>query len=255
LSALSSALGLDIQATVQTNVDNGAVVILADLQATDLVAASGVGLRVYQGADPNPAACTDPEDPATCGQHLQGDASFSIASTSPDNAVVIGSNVGGRFNGGPGNMQLELPLSADADPVVFDLIGARMEAGVSDDALSDAKLGGAVSKDDILDEVVPAVVGVLASLIAADCTGAAPDCCADGESTGAGILSYFDEDGDCAVSEEEIIGNSIVASTLLNPDLDLLDADGNFDPGADGVKDSLSLGVGFSAVTATFDAP
>jgi hypothetical protein len=40
-----------------------------------------------------------------------------------------------------------------------------------------------------------------------------------------------------------------------SPDLDLLDASGKFNPGQDGVKDSYSMGLGFTCVPAKFTAP
>lgn len=56
------------------------------------------------------------------------------------------------------------------------------------------------------------------------------------------------------VSLEELQG-SILVQNLLAADLDLFDADGNFHPNSDGVKESLSLGVTFTAVTAFFYPP
>src|SRR5690606_38520620 len=143
--ALASTAGLDIKGSVNENVLDGSVILLADLQATDLTKASGVGFRVFQGASPSPAACTEPADPDTCGQHLAGDASFSIAPGSPENALVVGSLVGGRFTGGPGNMSLTLALAPGVPPISFELIGARVEAVVAADgsSITDGKLGGA----------------------------------------------------------------------------------------------------------------
>ena len=43
--------------------------------------------------------------------------------------------------------------------------------------------------------------------------------------------------------------------SLLSPDLDLFDGMGNFNPRVDGIRDSLSLGVGFTGVGATFPWP
>ena len=41
----------------------------------------------------------------------------------------------------------------------------------------------------------------------------------------------------------------------ISSDLDLLDASGKFNPRQDGVKDSLSVGLGFTCVPATFTTP
>ncbi len=43
--------------------------------------------------------------------------------------------------------------------------------------------------------------------------------------------------------------------SLLSPDVDRLDETGAFKPRRDGIKDSLSIGLGFTAVPASFSAP
>ena len=82
------------------------------------------------------------------------------------------------------------------------------------------------------------------------------------------MLLLFDEygatvqdDPDCAVTLEELGNNSLISS-LLAPDVDLFDCSGGewptgccFDPRVDGVKDSLSVGLGFTGVGATFTLP
>ena len=83
----------------------------------------------------------------------------------------------------------------------------------------------------------------MATIIAADCTGGSPpECgCADG-STGETMIGIFDDNGDCAVLLQEFRDNSLVV-TLFRPDVDTDDDD---------VNDALSVGVGVSAVAATF---
>src|SRR5262249_47495301 len=122
---------------------------------------------------------------------------------------------------------------------------------------SEGKLGGGIAMTEVMDKLVPAMTMAINGQIALDCEGSYPDCCADLESNGAQALDFFnDEDSmDCVVSDDELSMNSIIASTLLNPDLDLLDGDGNPAPAGDGVNDSLSLGVGFTGVGATFARP
>lgn len=256
LAALISAGNLDLQAQVDAQIQAGGVIILADMQATDLTNATGVGLRVYLGdtASVTPAPCSNPDDPSTCGQHLTGDGMFQIAADSPQNAVVIGQNVSGQFTGGPGNITIELALSGGA-PLKLTLIGARVKAGVSDSGLSSGVLGGAVTVDDVNNNIIPAVADLIAGiLVDSGCDANADPCCPDG-STGASVLSFLDTNGDCMIPAEELQSNQLIQSTLETPDLDLLDADGNYNPNQDMVKDSVSLGVGFSAVSGAFDTP
>jgi hypothetical protein len=98
------------------------------------------------------------------------------------------------------------------------------------------------------------------------CPAEAPDCapdpdggmnmkctCATAGTTGCGGSLP----GDLGISVAEIQNNSLIKS-LLTPDVDLLDASGNFqaDPAdRDGMEDSLSLGVAFTCVNAVFTAP
>jgi hypothetical protein len=69
------------------------------------------------------------------------------------------------------------------------------------------------------------------------------------------VLTFFDDNEDCTVTVEELEANSLISSTIGAPDLDLFDESGNFNPRQDGVKESLSLGVGFSAVAGEFTVP
>jgi hypothetical protein len=254
LALLAGQTGLDIQGAVSEEVARGGIILLANLQATDLTNATGVGLSVYLGADPDPAPCTDPKDPKDpCGLHLDGSGSFSIDADSPEGIVLVGENVNGQFSGGPGEVTIELSLSQLADPLVIRLIGARVEAGVAADGLSSGILGGAITIDDINNVVLPGLADLIASLLEADgCTTTAPCCPAD--STGEAILNFLDEDDDCLIPVEELQDSSLLSSTIGEPDVDLLDGD-EFAPNTDGVRDSISLGFGFSAVSGTFTVP
>jgi hypothetical protein len=253
LASISSIGNIDIQASVDAQLATGGVILLADMQATSLTDATGVGLTLYLGdpATATPAPCTNPDDPSTCGQHLMGTGTFTVDASSPTDATVVGSNVGGTFTGGPGNLTLQLALSADAAPLTVPLIGARVQTGVAATALSSGRMGGAITVDDINMHILPAVEDLITTVLAA-CTGGDPNCgCPDGSSA-ATVMSTFDDNGDCMVTLEELKMNTIISATLGNPDLDLLDGSGNFNPNSDGVKESISLGVGFSAVAGTF---
>ena len=100
------------------------------------------------------------------------------------------------------------------------------------------------------------LIGARAEVVATaeDCSGTSPNCCVDPAGLAQTLLGLFDEDADCAVGFTELQQSSLISS-LLAPDLDLLDADGQFDPSGDGEKDLLSVGVGWSAVGASFPLP
>jgi hypothetical protein len=261
LSALSSAAGsgsLNLQSSIEDTVNQGTIILLANLKATDLNMATGVALQVYVGANANPPPCTDPANPttATCRKHLAGTASFGIAVDSPMNAQIVGKIIGGEFNGGPGTVTLEITLSATAGkPIQLDLIGARSKLrGITADKIgSDAATGiiaGAVTQGDLDGKVLPAVHDTVSGQITRDCTmlTAPPGCGCKSGSTGATVISLFDKaPANCEITLEEIKNNDLI-KTLLAPDVMLKDATGATVP-------ALSVGVGVTAVKGTFTPP
>ena len=249
LAALATSAGLDLQGTVSEQLAVGSPIILADVQATSLSSATGVGVQVFLGGDANPAPCADEND-TVCGGHLEGGASFSIAMDY--DALVVGSIVNGQFSGGPGEVTIELSLS-EGPGVPVRLVGARLQMGVTEGGLTAGKLGGALTEEDIQNDLLPAIVGIIDGLLA-ECTGEAPNCC-EPDSTGEQVLGFFDTNEDCMVTQQELEDNSIISSTIGNPDLDLFDENGDFNPNSDNEKDSLSVGIGFTATSAVFTAP
>ncbi len=254
LLATLAGFGLNVQPAVNEQIAMGGVIILADVQATALDNATGVGVRVFRGGSPDPMPCADEAD-TVCGAHLDGSASFSIAEDY--DALVVGQIVNGSFTGGPGEVTIELAVS-EQTAVPINLIGARIEMGVSATGLTSGKLGGAITVEDIDSDLLPGVVSLVGDIVA-ECEPTAEECCPEG-SGGEQALTILNTDGndatgDCEVTLADLMENDIVDGTLRNPDLDLLDESGNFAPNSDGTKESVSLGVGFSAVAGTFTAP
>lgn len=256
LSALTAAsANLRIQDRIDRMVDTGEFILLLRLRAAALTTATGVAMWTYAGAEPDPAPCQDAND-ATCRRHLEGDGSFALDPASQTDSKVVGQIVGGRYTGGPGT--IGAPGRVGADEFDLYLWGARADVQVSETRLGGAptpgKLGGAIPVDVLESDVLPWARALIADAIAADCTSSVPPCgCAAG-SAGRAVIDLFDEaePRDCAVTLDELRNNSLIAP-LLVPDVDLFDADGYFNPRQDGVKDSLSVGLAFTAVGATFD--
>lgn len=241
--------GIDLQGAINEAVDAGTIIVLANLKATALDNATGVGISFYLGDNPNPEPCTDPDDITTCGQHLSGDASFDIAANSPSDALIVGQLINGAFETtASGDVTLELDLLGET--LVLNLIAARTAFNASANGLASGRLGGAITEDEARNNILPVLVTLVTGLVAADCMGTEDPCCTGG-STGAVLYDVFDTDDDCAVSDAEVENNDLV-NTILSPDLDLLDASGNLNPNSDEVNDSISLGLGFSAVGAVF---
>ncbi len=268
LSALAGqSADVSLQDSIDTQINTGGIILLNRIRATALTTATGVGSWIYLGDTATPAPCIDAND-LVCGQHLTGSASFTLDAASPSDAKVAGQIVGGRFTGGPGTVTIQIALTEGSDQeLTLNLYGAKMDVAVTDTTLGSAgspgKLGGAIKDEDLQNDVLPALHGILEDNINQDCTGTTtgmPPCgCADG-ATGQTLLDLFDEqpdrpgtepDGDCVVTLDELKQNSLISS-LLSPDVDLFDADGNYNPRQDGVEDSLSLGIAFTSVGATF---
>ncbi len=264
LSTLSSFAGLSLQEPMDVRLARGQVIHLLDLQATALTDATGAGLWSMVGADPVPAPCDGPSD-TTCGNHLDGSGSFAVAPPDATTSIVPGGLSGGHFSGGPGRVVFELPAVVSYGSVVVELVGARVEVDTSDAALVNGRLGGAVTADDLENVLLPAMQQAINARIAADCTlTCGPECgcgCTSG-SEGATLIDLFDVlpeggiglDGDCDVTLYEVVNNDLIGSMMV-PDLDLFDDQGDFAPDQDGVDDAWSLGIHFTAVPAAFTLP
>lgn len=253
LSTLATQGDVDLQETITESVDSGALLLLASMQSTSLLNASGAGLYFFEGANPSVTPCADMMD-TDCRRHLQGDASFDLSAGATLDEVVVGMILAGRFTGGPGNVTVTLTLIEGGAPLPLELIGARARIEqVSETGLVSGVLGGAITEAELDATVLPGIKDLIDVTLARDCPSATPPCCTE-NTTGEVLVSLFDTDDSCSVTVEEIRTNDLIAN-LLAPDLDLLDGDGRFVPNDDGEPDSLSVGIGFEAVPATFVPP
>jgi len=256
LSTLGS-MGFDIQATIDEAVAVGDIILLADFQTEDFNSTPAAGVQVFLGdsATASPAPCNamemyNPDTGTGCGHHLTG-GTFTVAANSPTNAALGGKIINGAFTGGPGDLALQIALGG-TDAIQLDLIGARAKgSGITETAIGSMIFGGAISKDDIDNKIIPAIQTQLVDLIARDCTDLTmpPGCGCAADSTGKTVLGLFDTklangmDGkDCAVSVDEIKTNSLIVS-LLSPDVEI------------NGKPALSLGIKATAVAATYTPP
>jgi hypothetical protein len=258
LLAALSMNGLDAQASLNESIAAGKLVLLHSIRSDDatLMADDSVGWRVYIG--------DKHETPAP--PVFDGTDTFTVDATSQQDSFVVGSLTAGQFNGGPGTVSIQISL-AGSDPLRLDLIGARIKATVTPTGVTTGVLGGAVTNDDIQNNILPAVVPLVNSAIltndgvdgalvmcpANPCPptnvkGEAVTCDTDRglclSASSKNVLNLLDADKDGTVTLAEIQSNSIVSS-LLAPDVDM---DKN------GTKESLSVGIGFTTVAAMFTA-
>jgi len=257
-----AGMGFDIQATIDTAVLKGSINLLMDVQTSDatFMSDASTGLSVFIGSNPQPPACAGSDDvtcttakPAVCtgcGNQLNPMGGMFTAATNQDIALA-GKIVGGTFTAGPGDLSIQIAIGGTM-PIPLNLLGARAKASTMSDAnlgtvSGDAVTGGvilagAITQDDINNNIIPAVVNQLTPTIMRDCNMTSPPVmgcgCMDG-STGKTIIGLFDANMDCMVSVDEVKTNSLIMS-LLAPDVTV-----------DG-KMALSLGIKVAAEKATF---
>jgi hypothetical protein len=244
LLTLLNSSGFKLQATIDTAVDQGKILLLVDFQTKDFTNASAAGLSVKLGGTATPAPCSSATD-TTCRHHLDGNATITVAANSPSDALVAGKIASGTFNGGPGDLSLQIALGS-TDPITLNLVNARAKATAITDAGLTANIGGALLVSEINSQLIPVVQRTLAGILDADCgvprKGPAPDCGCTG-TTSPLILSFFDTSPkDCQVTSEEI-ANAQLVKTSLAPDVCSTDKCA--------AADAVSVGIKIQTVKAT----
>ena len=213
----SAAPGLQVQSTVDQAVNGGQLVSLQVVKADDLQNDPSVSWSIFEGQRTQSAPKFDGTD------------QLMLDPSAPASSPIIGSLTNGHFTGGPGTARVQLYLLGQ--PVEVDLIGVRLEADLSAKGCTNGKLGGALTVDEFRSKLLPAIVVGLNQVIKTDPTVAAP------------LLQTLDTDHNGIISIQELENNPVLM-VVGSPDLDLLDASGKFNPGQDGVKDSVFDGLG-----------
>jgi hypothetical protein len=224
----SVAPQLELQSTLDQAVDNGQLVTLHMVKADDLLNDPSVLWSVYLGQRTQDAPAFDGSDQLT------------LDSATPLDSPIVGSLTNGRFIGGPGAARIRMLLLGQQ--VDVDLIGVRLEADISATGCVNGKLGGGITVEEFRNRLLPAIADGLNQVVAANNEAATP------------ILQTFDSNKDNVITVEELEKNPVLM-IAVSPDLDLLDASNTFNPGQDGVKDSYSIGLGFTCVPAGFSVP
>ncbi len=241
--ATLSSMGADPQAAIDGFVADGELLEIFDVQATDLVTASDVGVSVFLG--------NDGDVPANPADNFSGSEMFVIEPGTPTDSLLYGSITSGHLSARGGTIPLKLLVFGGTSPIRVNLVGARVEANITATNLSIGRLGGGITEAEIDSVLIPGLADAFNAIVAEDCIGLT----CDPDSPGEDILDLFDTiDVDGVISVEEVRASPLISS-LLAPDIDLFDSAGDFNPRVDGVDDSLSFGVGFTAVGAVFDLP
>jgi hypothetical protein len=241
----------DLNDEVAAMIAAGRLLHLIALRATRLDDAAGVGFTLLHGLD----ADGDPTN------NFGGTGEFDIE-TARGRGTVAGPVRDGLLSLEGDQLPLGLLLPSLDEVVILPIERSRVEAVVVDGRL-EGKIGGAVPEAAVDAILIPFLHRALLRAIERDCLidGASqPPCPCEPDSFGELLLLLLDEEpdrgedelrGDCVLELDEFRNDSLVSS-LLAPDVDVFDDEGELNLRCDGVKDSLSLGVGFTAVPAQF---
>jgi hypothetical protein len=250
---LDVVLGLwtdDANGDIAEMIEAGRLLHLLDIRATSLISAEGVGVTLLHALDLD----SDPVD------NFSGEEPFGVDSAR-GTGTITGRIESSHLSARGSQLPVGFTLPSLDEVIVIPIDGASAEIDLVWDGTLSGKIAGGIPEDAINTIIVPRFAVALQSLVSRDCADIAsgePPCGCEVDSQGAVLLELFDEqpdrsgeqpDGDCVITTDEVRNNSL-ASSALAPDIDLFDADGELNPRSDGVKDSLSIGVGFTAVPA-----
>lgn len=224
----STSQGVELQSTLEQAVNAGQIVTLHVVKANDPLNDTSVSWSIFLGQKTQSAPKFDGFD------------NFKIDSAAPVTPPIVGSLTNGRFAGGPGNARVQLFILGQM--VDVDLTGVRLESDLSANGCINGKLGGGLAVEEFRSKILPAITEGLNQAIKAD------------KNVANTLLPLFDADGSGTITVAEFENNPLLMMAI-SPDLDLLDTSGKFNPNQDGVKDSYSLGLGFTCIPAVFIAP
>lgn len=231
--ALHQSAGFDPAPRLRDAIDRGELLQLAQYQG-----GAAPTFTLFKGANPVPAPC---DGSGTCGQHLGGNGTFSVAGDSPRDTPLLCDGPP-PFTCGPGPLTLEL-LVFGTHPFELPLFGARVH--IVDNAptgiIGQGILAGAVSQSDLMNTLIPAFAHGMQDDVRADCADlqSPPSCGCTSGSQGEKWVQLFDQSASCVIEPDELAASPIM-QTLLAPDVTIDGAPG------------FSVGVLFSAVPATF---
>lgn len=229
LTLINSTISdLEMQSTIDQAISNGEIVTLHSFKTNDPLNTSSATWSVLLGQTSQGAPRFDGTD------------QFTLYPGAPTNTQITGTLTNGHFAGGPGEVRAQIMMLGSRIDV--GLIGVRVEADVNEKGCTNGKLGGGIAVSEFRSTVLPALATGLNQVVSAN-----PDMANN-------IMSIFDTDQNGSITADELENNFII-KLATTPDIDLLDATGKFNPRQDGVKDSMSIGMGFTCAPAVFTEP
>ena len=267
--------GLDPQMGVTMALQSGQVVLLVSENSSDAT------FQTDACAQTTIQNGVSVKTPPTAGATYMVDSSATGGTFAGPIASGTFTSAASATTKSPVTMSLQLPLVPNSDPLKLTVVGAHVTYTQSGGKITSGQINGAIKKTDIDSTVIPKVATLLQNKLMMD-KGMLT-------STDMSILSLFDTGGSagampagctmscsgtcqnpmtagdprscmCAAASDSIVDlcevstNSIIKSVLA-PDVQMFDASGNYAPNPMPTatsKDSLSLGLKFTAVKASF---
>ena len=240
----------DPNVAIAENIAEGDIIILgrlvvdAGFPATD----EAMAFQIFQGDTDSGDATED---------NLTGTGSALIDPSADRSLHLCGTITGNYLEAGPSQITITMSLAGINLDITLDRAQAISEGTVDADGWEDVMIGGGISQDTMVTNLLPAIVDWLNGDIRDDPDGSvwefvrdSVDCACD--NTIEGCEQVVNQEGECVcwtppddpadpVSVTELMCNALLA-TALRPDVDI---DG------DQVPDLLSLGIRVSAISIT----
>jgi hypothetical protein len=271
VGALATMGGLNPQDSVDKAIAAGGVVLLLDENAADLTNNDCASVTISSALATMAAPKYDGTDKFTKDPALSMGGVFKgkfAAGTFTSNNPVTSAE--------PTTVTVQLPLVSGSAPIKLTVVGARIQFKRDGDKITGGVINGAITSKAVDADVIPSVADLLSSNIAKDPTSSTNMQIAsifdtgggdDGGgckstkvcgTTAAGSPTCKNPDGTCAdacdgkIAICEVKNNNIIKN-VLSADVQLFDDAGNWKPNpAKTKKDSLSLGLSFTGVKASF---
>lgn len=223
------------------SVSAGSLVLLHEVIADDLTNDPEVSWQLYEGM-PQGAPVFD------------GTGAFTVAPISPRDDIMTGAITGGVFQAVP-HPDIKFVFALGSEQLLLDIRAASITGPISTAGCNPSnpmRFTGGITEADFDTKILPLVADAINGVLRNDCSlapGASRCGCPIFNLLDSLILS-LDTSGDCNVTTQELLTGP--TASMFAPDADLFDANNRFQPGADGVLDSLGLGFAFTCVGATF---
>ena len=256
LCSVLTGQGYGLQAALDAEVSGGTDLLLLELDSrdsgfsNDTCAASHVRNAVDQ-ANPSFSPASSSFTPDTTPESLF-DGALATGSFASLPAPAVATT--------PVQLHIKLPLSGET---LIPLTGGHVTYTVGVDHLLNGEIQGAIAIADLNGIFIPAVAKNFTALVTqtpcgSDCTSIKALFDNGGVANSKCAGTCANPDGTCAVANDnkidicEITTNNLVAN-LLSPDVQMTDGKGNYQPApTNALPDSLSLGIGFTAVTTQY---